>query len=549
MLVAAALFETCDEIEDGCAQRAATIEAARTYAAALAAAVEVAAAAATAAAAEAEAAVAAAAEAGVTSATAAAAFARIMTGRRSFSLPRLGETEGDRGALAATGAAFIVLALGQSTANAETPPPETSVDAHPDTAKADTIGASASHAQIDEAMFAMAVLTNAVAALRSDASTAKQEHTAQVATLTAKLDEMETKMISMRQEHTAEISTLTEERAGQLATANARLDEIQAKMTTMREEHTAEMDEVQTKQCKTESGLKHLETKQRETKSGLEQIETKQRKTDSGLEQIETKQRETDSGLEQIETKQRKTDSGLEQIETKQRQTESDLRETQRDLARIKENVADATFHCMAVKSQLVLLLEQHGNSALLIRKEVRDEVTSQCRTMHRQLQSQTAGSQGDVVHLFKRSLSHGHLSSTVDPGESPGGHRRILQALFGCDDSTLESQTQAVNSFCSDGDTAGIPTSCSTECAAVLVPLWQNCRVQLGPTADFLKDLVQTCPNIEAPALPTGGGQGAASLVREFAVVCPAGPSARIHDEAHLQHSYPIILHILRLN
>ena len=177
------------------------------------------------------------------------------------------------------------------------------------------------------------------------------------------------------------------------------------------------------------------------------------------------------------------------------------------------------------------------------------EEVVSQCKTVHRQLQSQGAGSQGDVVRLFHRTISHGHLSSTVEPGESPGGHRRILQQLLGCDDSTLESQTQAVNSFCSDGATAGIPTSCSTECAAVLVPLWQNCRVQLGPTADFLKDLVQTCPNVEASPLPTGGGQGAASLVREFAVVCPAGPSARIHDGARLQHSYPGILQVLRLN
>ena len=163
------------------------------------------------------------------------------------------------------------------------------------------------------------------------------------------------------------------------------------------------------------------------------------------------------------------------------------------------------------------------------------EEVVSQCGTMHRQLQSQGAGSQGDVVRLFHRTISHGHLSSTVEPGESPGGHRRILQQLLGCDDSTLQSQTQAVNSFCSDGATGGIATSCSTECAAVLVPLWQNCRVQLGPTANFLKDLVQTCPSVEAPPLPTGGGQGAASLVREFAVVCPAGPSARIHDGARL--------------
>ena len=57
-----------------------------------------------------------------------------------------------------------------------------------------------------------------------------------------------------------------------------------------------------------------------------------------------------------------------------------------------------------------------------------------------------------------------------------------------------------------------------------VLLPLWQKCRVELGPTADFLKDLVKTCPSVGAPPPPTRSPGGATDAVHMMMVTCPVG-------------------------
>lgn len=152
---------------------------------------------------------------------------------------------------------------------------------------------------------------------------------------------------------------------------------------------------------------------------------------------------------------------------------------------------------------------------------------SGQTTSDRRNLQSQGPKAKGDIARIWRVHLDDGAGTPGGRQGGSKGGGKRRgrrMQQTGQCDDTTLESQTQAVNTACSDGATAGVPTSCSPECAAVLVPLWQNCRVELGPTANFLKDLVKTCPSLEAQSPPTGPGGGATSAVHMMMVTCPVG-------------------------
>jgi hypothetical protein len=80
-----------------------------------------------------------------------------------------------------------------------------------------------------------------------------------------------------------------------------------------------------------------------------------------------------------------------------------------------------------------------------------------------RKLQSQGPASQGEVVRLFKVSLSG-------------GAGRRSLQAVVACDLAQMKVRTDAIHSRCCDEpgeDCAGGRLSaCNADCAAVLVPL-----------------------------------------------------------------------------
>ena len=149
-----------------------------------------------------------------------------------------------------------------------------------------------------------------------------------------------------------------------------------------------------------------------------------------------------------------------------------------------------------------------------------------------RNLQSQGPKTQGDVARIWKVRIDDEGAGTPGGSGKNSepkgGGKRRSrrMQQTGQCDDSTLKSQTEAVNAACSDGVSAGVPTSCGTNCAAVLMPLWKNCRVELGPTADFLKDLVKTCPGVAAPPSPPGPG-GTAHAVNMIMVTCPLGAEA----------------------
>ena len=134
-----------------------------------------------------------------------------------------------------------------------------------------------------------------------------------------------------------------------------------------------------------------------------------------------------------------------------------------------------------------------------------------------RKLQSNGPASQGEFVSIFKRSFSRGHLSATTDPDApaSPGGHRRWLQELLGCD---LSQRSALINTeCCAVADCSGDKLrACDERCAAVLLPFWAECSGQIpAATAEVFREAVDLCP-----ALPGA----TSSAVREFQVVCPSG-------------------------
>ena len=113
-----------------------------------------------------------------------------------------------------------------------------------------------------------------------------------------------------------------------------------------------------------------------------------------------------------------------------------------------------------------------------------------------RNLQSQGPKTQGDVARIWKVRIDDegaGTPGGSGNEGGSKGGGKRRgrrMQQTGQCDDTTLESQTQAVNTACSDGATAGVPTSCSPECAAVLIGEQQirGSGVSLEPPGPLLE-------------------------------------------------------------
>ena len=134
-----------------------------------------------------------------------------------------------------------------------------------------------------------------------------------------------------------------------------------------------------------------------------------------------------------------------------------------------------------------------------------------------RKLQSNGPASQGEFVSIFKRSFSRGHLSATTDPNAlaSPGGHRRWLQELLGCD---LSQRSALINTeCCAVADCSGDKLrACDERCAAVLLPFWAECSGKIpAATAEVFREAVDLWP-----ALPGA----TSSAVREFQVVCPPG-------------------------
>ena len=135
--------------------------------------------------------------------------------------------------------------------------------------------------------------------------------------------------------------------------------------------------------------------------------------------------------------------------------------------AELKAELQEISMRCSVLESELrTVSVTKAGPDMTMVKEMVVREVTFQC-TEHRRTQSQGPESQGDVVHIFKRSFSAGHLSTTVDPAEGPGGHRRLQAA--GCE---LEQHSPAINSECciaSDSDcSGGILRTCDERCAVV---------------------------------------------------------------------------------
>jgi hypothetical protein len=163
-----------------------------------------------------------------------------------------------------------------------------------------------------------------------------------------------------------------------------------------------------------------------------------------------------------------------------------------------------------AKQAQIESLVARVGEHAKLI------EECADASDARRNLQSQGPASQGEVVHCFHRSLSG--MNPSTETGGGGGGHRRWLQAVAAaCDLSQMKARTDAVHNRCCDepGEdcTDGKLHSCNRDCAAVLVPLWQECQAELGDEAELIRDVVSMCPD-------PGGG----SAVRLLTAVCPPG-------------------------
>jgi hypothetical protein len=154
-----------------------------------------------------------------------------------------------------------------------------------------------------------------------------------------------------------------------------------------------------------------------------------------------------------------------------------------------------------------------------------------------RNLQSQGPKTQGDVARIWKVRIDDEGAgtpgSSGKEGGPKGGGKRRgrrMQQDAGQCDGQALDRRTQEFTAACTrPSDDGGWPTSCDAACAAVAVPLWRECRVQLGPTvAAQMKHLVKSCPSEgDAPSPPPPAPGGGVHAVQQLVSVCPIGAEA----------------------
>jgi hypothetical protein len=150
----------------------------------------------------------------------------------------------------------------------------------------------------------------------------------------------------------------------------------------------------------------------------------------------------------------------------------------------------------------------------------LKQQVALHCKainsTSRRTLQADGPASQGDLVHIYKLTLSRGGLSQTTSA--SGGGHRRMQD--ISCDKDSVQQHLSQINSECcdeaSEDCSGGAIHVCNAGCAALIQPIWAACKDALGAAAVIVQGAVNICPGGDQ-----GGGAGA-HAVQEFAMVCP---------------------------
>ena len=102
-----------------------------------------------------------------------------------------------------------------------------------------------------------------------------------------------------------------------------------------------------------------------------------------------------------------------------------------------------------------------------------------------RRVQREGDGQDAREVHIYTRSMQ------VADPAAPVRGRRQAQDGIGGCwtadglvDVIDVEGRTAEVNAACcsdpGDDCDSGMPTACGAECAAVLLPFWQDCEVHL---------------------------------------------------------------------
>ena len=75
----------------------------------------------------------------------------------------------------------------------------------------------------------------------------------------------------------------------------------------------------------------------------------------------------------------------------------------------------------------------------------------------------------------------------SVEVGLSTVSEIYMASAKIMCDAAALTELTSGVTRMCCDDQdiptdcSAGVPSACSVDCAEAFLPLWRNCRAELG--------------------------------------------------------------------
>ena len=193
------------------------------------------------------------------------------------------------------------------------------------------------------------------------------------------------------------------------------------------------------------------------------------------------------------------------------------------ELAANAANLAANAAELAANADELAALRKDKESFENKTLSSLRQEVADRCRPgVDATGRRQTQGADGNstVVRIFTRQVSLSHLSGNVD--ESNGGHRLVAEAggtAADCSSAEIARQVDLINKVCCDEPTemrsGGTMHTCNAGCGALLMPLWEACRANLGPTvAQAWKDAAALC----APA-----------AAHHFLAMCPPNEHADI--------------------
>ena len=119
-----------------------------------------------------------------------------------------------------------------------------------------------------------------------------------------------------------------------------------------------------------------------------------------------------------------------------------------------------------------------------------------------------------EIEYVFKRTISHSHLSKAVD--ESNGGHRLLGEnGGASCSNTEISRQLAAINTECCDEPSedcsGGMVHTCNAGCGDLVMPLWAACQDKLG---GVLGDAgVKTFGAAAVLCPPVSGSAGATAL------------------------------------